>query len=286
MNNSRNTVSALFISTFSILLCFSMFIGSTFAWFYGTAANRSNAISVGNLDITLFNEDEEEIEDKSILFENITWKPGTVAYENLTVQNNGSLAFDYAISLAVTGYNTVSVTTGAVEGGEPATVTKSLQDVIKVAFVEEHIELSSDNIEESAKAAEVLAVVESSGINMHETQEDQAEATKWASVGDYHYKGKINATHADATESDAKNIAVVIYWEPCGEGSIYSDSDFNSAVNTTSDGTPLYINLGLQFKATQAEVETDSLGNTYDAEAAYESEVNDSNEEANSGENI
>ena len=255
MNNSRNTESALFVSAFSILLCFSIFIGSTFAWFYGTAGNISNVISVGNLDIALFKENEAEIVDKSILFENITWKPGTVAYENLTVQNNGSLAFDYAISLAVTGYNTVSVTTEVVEGGEARAVKKSLQDVIKVALVEGHIELSQGNMEESARAAEVLSAVESYGVNMQEPQEGQTEATKWASVGDFQYEGRINTELADDTEANTKNIAVVIYWEPSGEDGTYSDSDFNSAVNTTSDGSPLYLNLGLQFRATQAGVE-------------------------------
>ena len=47
------TKHALLVSLISLLLCSTMLIGSTFAWFTDTAATSVNKIEAGRLDVQL-----------------------------------------------------------------------------------------------------------------------------------------------------------------------------------------------------------------------------------------
>ena len=47
----KNTKKSLLMSVVSLLLCFSMLLGSTFAWFTDSATSGSNVIQSGNLDL-------------------------------------------------------------------------------------------------------------------------------------------------------------------------------------------------------------------------------------------
>ena len=53
MNNRKTTKKALLMSALSLLLCFSMLIGTTFAWFTDEVKSGKNQIMAGNLDIEL-----------------------------------------------------------------------------------------------------------------------------------------------------------------------------------------------------------------------------------------
>ena len=61
MTKTRSTKKALLLSAFSLLICFSMLIGTTFAWFTDSVTSANNIIKSGNLDIELeyavFNDD-------------------------------------------------------------------------------------------------------------------------------------------------------------------------------------------------------------------------------------
>ena len=48
-----STKKALIASVLSLVLCVSMLVGSTFAWFTDTATTSVNKIVAGNLDIEL-----------------------------------------------------------------------------------------------------------------------------------------------------------------------------------------------------------------------------------------
>ena len=64
---------------------------------------------------------------------------------------------------------------------------------------------------------------------------------------------------------EADTYAVVIYWEPSA-----NDNDYNlNNGKTSSDGEPLYIDLGITLTAAQDTVESDSFDNQYDAGALY-----------------
>ena len=51
--NKKTTRKALVLSLLSLLLCCSMLVGTTFAWFTDSVTSANNIIKSGNLDITL-----------------------------------------------------------------------------------------------------------------------------------------------------------------------------------------------------------------------------------------
>ncbi|MBQ4267935.1 MAG: hypothetical protein IJB93_07050 [Clostridia bacterium] len=57
MKHKHTTRSALFTSIISMLLCVSMLVGATFAWFTDEVKSGVNMIAAGNLDIEVTNAD-------------------------------------------------------------------------------------------------------------------------------------------------------------------------------------------------------------------------------------
>ena len=112
MNNRKTTKKALLMSALSLLLCFSMLIGTTFAWFTDEVKSGTNQIIAGNLDVDVYYGNpaaKNSIEGVSTLFNAVTlWEPGAVAYENLTVVNLGNLALKYQLAINFTNENTVN----------------------------------------------------------------------------------------------------------------------------------------------------------------------------------
>ena len=53
MKSKKTTRRALLTSMLSLLICVSMLVGSTFAWFTDSVTSANNVIKSGNLDVTL-----------------------------------------------------------------------------------------------------------------------------------------------------------------------------------------------------------------------------------------
>lgn len=129
MTNSKTTKRALFSSVVALLLCFTMLLGTTFAWFTDSASSDTNIISAGNLDVELYHADKAQPTDELVgsstkLFDDVNlWEPGAIVWEKLTVKNNGTLALKYNLSVNVTQISEVN--------------GKSLADVLKVAVLTE-----------------------------------------------------------------------------------------------------------------------------------------------------
>ena len=108
----KSTKRALFTSVISLLLCITMLIGATFAWFTDDVKNTGNRIIAGNLDIDLVMDIEKDGNYTSIadgrgdIFSEdgngINWEPGKTEVVYLGVRNLGSLALKYNILLKVT----------------------------------------------------------------------------------------------------------------------------------------------------------------------------------------
>ena len=109
----NTTRKAFLLSLASMLLCLSMLVGSTFAWFTDTVTSGVNRIVAGNLDIEVFHTSrvqttEEKIDAQTDLFKDVTlWEPGAVSYENFTIKNLGTLAAKYVFSLNVASANKI-----------------------------------------------------------------------------------------------------------------------------------------------------------------------------------
>lgn len=112
MTNSKQTKSALFSSVVALLLCFTMLLGTTFAWFTDSASSSVNKIQAGTLDIQLLDASGNSLEGKTLAWQkaagyengDVLWEPGcTYNLQPITIKNNGNLALKYKIE--ITGIN-------------------------------------------------------------------------------------------------------------------------------------------------------------------------------------
>ena len=107
----KSKKSALLMSFTSLLICFAMLAGSTFAWFTDTATTGVNQIVSGNLDLEVYHKisgtssELEKINDLTNLFDNvegspIRWEPGAKAEETFVIKNEGNLALKYCFAVS------------------------------------------------------------------------------------------------------------------------------------------------------------------------------------------
>ena len=101
-----STKKALIASVLSLVLCVSMLVGSTFAWFTDTATTSVNKIVAGRLQVDVVNEAGLSLKGSSMSFVNsdgsadILWEPGaTFRTIGFKVKNIGNLAFKYKMVL-------------------------------------------------------------------------------------------------------------------------------------------------------------------------------------------
>ncbi len=99
-----STKKALMLSLLSMLLCVSMLVGSTFAWFTDTASASVNTIQAGTLDVALVDEKGNSLEGKPLKWvakdsrESIYWEPGcTYKTEEFYIENKGNLNLKFKI---------------------------------------------------------------------------------------------------------------------------------------------------------------------------------------------
>jgi len=105
MKKTKSTKSALMLSALANLLCVSMLVGSTFAWFTDSVASENNIIKSGNLDLvvdyTLDGETWNDLDGAKDLFQKGLWEPGHTEVVALRIKNNGSLALKYAARMNI-----------------------------------------------------------------------------------------------------------------------------------------------------------------------------------------
>lgn len=223
------TKKTLVLSCLSILVCVTMLIGSTFAWFTDTASTEVNKIQAGNLDVELeYSKDFSgwtKVTDTTKVFEdNELWEPGHTDIVYLRVKNAGTLALKYTLGLG----NIYEKRGKNVEGEY-----YYLRDFVKMGTVE-------TNAKYENRAAAIAAV--------------DAKADTIKNVGE---KGVVGET---LNAGESKTYAMVIYM-PTEVG--------NEANPKNND--PYWaarLSYGIVANATQATVESDSFGNTYDEKAA------------------
>ena len=110
MAKTRSTKRALLLSALSLLMCVSMLIGSTFAWFTDEVTSSGNQIVSGKLDVDLIDANGVSLENETLQFVDkdgkeiltqILWEPGcTYTLEPVRVKNNGNLWLKYEIVIS------------------------------------------------------------------------------------------------------------------------------------------------------------------------------------------
>ncbi len=111
MTKTKTTKRALIASVLSLLVCFTMLIGSTFAWFTDSATTGVNTIQSGNLKIGMYyangttdpnSADWTNAEGASI-FNYDLWEPGYTVANHIKISNEGNLALKYLLNFNIEG---------------------------------------------------------------------------------------------------------------------------------------------------------------------------------------
>ena len=228
MTKKRSTKRALLLSALSLLMCVSMLVGSTFAWFTDSVTSKNNIIKSGNLDVELdyikvvdgVATDWATVKDQDNIFnKDALWEPGHVEVVYLRVSNKGSLQLKYQL-----GVNVYKEIIGKNEKGEDIKLSDYL--VFKTIEIDEQDVATFTR--ESAKA----------------------EAGTVTGLKDYN--GQTTALEVGGVDY----LALIVYMpETVGNEANYRGTDVPT------------IELGINLYATQHTAEEDSFDEFYDKNA-------------------
>ena len=222
------TIRSLALCGLSMLLCVSMFVGTTFAWFTDEVTSGNNTIVAGNLDAEVEyytgNGWDSIVEAETIFDPNARWEPGHAEVVYLRVSNKGNLAFNYKFSFAVEDI------IGKTKAGED----------IKLS---EHLMYGVVDYEEFDSREAAIAAV-------------GADAKPLSSMS---FESSLlpDDPTTEEVEADSVETFALVVWMPTTVGNEAN----HDGVNVPK------INLGLTVFATQMMYEEDSFGDDYDKNA-------------------
>jgi len=232
MTQTKSTKRALLSSVLALFLCFSMLLGTTFAWFTDSVTSANNVIQSGNLDIELEYWDGSawvDVNGKDDILTNTLWEPGVTEVAYLRVANAGSLALKYQL-----GINIESETAGTNAEGN----SFKLSDYIKFGVVEG---INGETGAYANRDAAVAAVTDS----------------KIISAG---------FTKAEAMQSGDELYLALVVWMPTD---VSNDANYKTSDDPADpDKYRPTIELGINVMASQVTSEYDSFGNDYNASAS------------------
>lgn len=111
MTKKYSTKKSLIASAISLVLCFSMLVGTTFAWFTDSVTSENNIIKSGNLKVEMHwaqGKDDPATanwQDASTgaIFDSEKWEPGYTEVRHIKIENKGSLALQYKLIIVANG---------------------------------------------------------------------------------------------------------------------------------------------------------------------------------------
>ena len=132
MTNTKSTKRALLASVMAMLLCFTMLLSTTFAWFTDSVTSGNNIIKSGTLDVEMYWAYGTEAPDSATwtdastgaIFNYDKWEPGYVEVRHIKIANEGTLALKYQIKIVANGE------------------VSDLADVIDVYYVDPAVQVS------------------------------------------------------------------------------------------------------------------------------------------------
>ena len=147
MTNKKSTKRALLMSLLAMLLCVTMLVGTTFAWFTDSVTSSGNIIKSGTLKIGMYWADgqTEVPTDKwpndaadGAIFDYDNWEPGYVEARHIKIANEGSLALKYQVKIAAEGEVTDLADVIDVYYADPAVVaTRGLDGMTRLGTLTE-----------------------------------------------------------------------------------------------------------------------------------------------------
>ena len=111
MKNKKTTKHALLMSALALLMCLSMFVGSTYAWFTDSVTSEGNIVKSGTLEVTMEWADGKTDPANTTwtdastgpIFNSSLWEPGYTEVRHIKISNIGSLALNYQLSVVADG---------------------------------------------------------------------------------------------------------------------------------------------------------------------------------------
>ena len=246
MENRKSTKRALLTSVLALLMCVTMLVGATFAWFTDTASTEVNKIQAGNLDLevkyrTTANGEWKALDNTTDLFgaEGTLFEPGHTRVVELKIKNAGNLALKYKI-----GMNVISETAGTNKDGNPY----KLSNYLKVAT--SPIQQYDPNAGPGSISYAMEQLIFVKGNVLAWEHRDFANfELEYTSNGGVH----------ELKPGDAGILGI----------KVYMPESVGNEANAISTEKAASINFGLNVVATQYTVESDSYGTQYDKDATY-----------------
>ncbi len=255
MTKSKTTKRALLLSVISMLLCLTMLVGSTFAWFTDSVTSGKNKIVAGNLDVELeykpatvdpttgevtYGEWTAVGENTNLFMPtegaNATlWEPGHTEVVYLRVRNAGTLALKYQLSVSIYGNS---------EGTLPEREYTNVDN--------NKVRLSQHLVFNQINGA--TTVTNRSDLWLTGTAEANAK-------GNPAGLGKVDVLMPVGKGTSEQELTLAVYM-PTSVGNVANQLTSDREAN----GAPT-IFLGLNLVATQVEHEKDSFGDDYDKNA-------------------
>lgn len=220
----------MLLSALSVLMCVSMLVGSTFAWFTDSVTSGINKIVAGNLDIELEYYNGTEwltVENATDLFSDENWEPGHAEVVYLKLSNLGSLDLKYQLGINIDN----EISSVSVVNDEPF----KLSDFILFSVVD------GINGETAAFASRDAAI---------EAARDVTDGNKALSTQYF---------EADRMEAGQAPVYMALV--------LYIPKSVGNEMNFKKGAAVPTIDLGIKLVATQLASEEDSFGSDYDKDA-------------------
>lgn len=103
MTKRKTAMFAVFSAALCLILCGSMLLNGTFAWFTDSVANNENIIASGILDVEMSYSDSLNgtytDASEGTIFDYQLWEPGYTDVKYVKIENKGNLALKYNLQL-------------------------------------------------------------------------------------------------------------------------------------------------------------------------------------------
>ncbi len=264
MTKNKTTKRALLSSVLALFLCFTMLLGTTYAWFTDSVSSKGNVIQTGNLKLGFqWAERVDDLADAdwttvdgSPIFTYVNWEPGFAAVKHFKVSNEGSLALNYQMRLVANGvvsdlanvidvyvFNDVTITSADLKAATP------VGTLLEVMGTEKNISRSVAGSLEAGDPADIYTVA----FKMRESAGDEYQNMDLGST----FTVQLYATQMSAEEDSFGPEYDIIVPSPELPAALVTPLDNLNITYTTDfpNGTPvanpLPLNAGYQFLPTE-----------------------------------
>lgn len=247
MTSSKSTKRALLTSVLALLMCVTMLVGATFAWFTDTASTEVNKIQAGNLDLevqyrTTADGEWKTLDNATDLFgaEDTLFEPGHTRVVELKIKNAGNLALKYKI-----GMNIISETAGTNKDSKPY----KLSEYLKVATTPIQSGPTGDSLTD-----QVAAIMEGQIF-----QRDVSYIWTARDFANFELEKAGNGNVHSLQPGEMQFLGI----------KVYMPESVGNEANAKTPADAASINFGLHVVATQYTHERDSFDTQYDKDATY-----------------